>query len=145
MVVVVALGWSGAAVATAPVAHAATADVAVIGSRDAASYGSGYRRFDAGPVAGTPTAQVDTASSTVTVAVDDPTSGATATMTMAWPARPGTWNLAFDGPDPEQTVRLTRGASSCVFTAGTLVVYRAEATPTGQVAALSVDAGGRAP
>ena len=143
--VVVALGWCAAATVTAPAAHAASGDVAVIGSREAPSYSAGYRWLDAGPVAGTPSAQVDPGSSTVTVAVDDSVSGGTATMTMAWPARPGSWNLDFNGPDPEQTVTLTRGAKNCTFTAGTLTVHRAEATPTGQVAALSVDITGSCP
>ena len=143
MAVVVALGWFGAATVTAPGAEAAPGDVVVIGDREAPSASSsGYQWFDPGPVAGAPAAQVDAASSTVTVAVDDAVTGSKASLTMAWPARPGSWSLDFNGPDPEQTVTLTRGAKGCTFTAGTLTVHRAEATPTGQVGVLSADVTG---
>jgi hypothetical protein len=141
--VVMAVGWLGVVTLAAPSAHAATGDIAVIGSREVPSATSaGYKWLDAGPVAGQPTAQVDAAASTVTVAVDDSTTGAKATLTMAWPARPGSWNLDFTGPDPEQTVEMTRGAKGCTFTAGNLTVHLAEATSTGQVGALSVDISG---
>jgi hypothetical protein len=144
--VVVGLWWLGAATATASAAHATTGDIAVIGSREAPSATSaGNKWLDAGPVAGRPSTAVDAAASTVTVAVDDSASGAKATLTMAWPARPGSWYLDFNGPDPEQTVKMTRGAKDCTFTSGTLTVHRAVATSTGQVAALSVDVTGSCP
>ncbi|WP_460626778.1 hypothetical protein [Intrasporangium mesophilum] len=78
----------------------------------------------------------------MTVAVDDVMGGPSATLTMAWPARTGSWTLGVTGPNPEQTVRLTRGARSCTFTYGTLTVYVAQATATEDVAALSVDVTG---
>ncbi len=115
----------------------------MIGSREAPSaLSAGNKWLDAGPVAGRPTTEVDAAADTVTVAVNDSGTGAKATLTMSWPARPGSWNLDFTGPDPEQTVKMTRGARACTFTAGTLTVHRAEATSTGQVAALSIDLNG---
>ena len=114
-------------------------DVVVIGNTDAPSKQAGYTYYQPGPVAGAPQATVDTASSTVTLSVVDPTHGGTASVTMAWPARLGTWWTDFNGPDPEQTVRLTRGAQDCTYTGGSLTVYRAEATASGQVSALSAD------
>ncbi|WP_207555847.1 TolB family protein [Intrasporangium flavum] len=144
MVGAVVLGWVAAVSAAAPSAHAATAaDVAVIGDQITSTrLSSSSATYPEGPVAGVPAARVDPASSTVTVSVQDPVNGGSATMTMAWPARTGSWALDFRGPDAEQTVKLTRGTRSCTFTSGTLQVYLAETTATGDVAALSVDATG---
>lgn len=140
----VALGGLSAVPAAAPKAHAATTgDIAVIGERITSTrLSSWYDAYPAGPVAGVPTARVDPASSTVTVAVNDAADGATATLTMAWPARTGAWALNIAGPDPEQTVKLTRGSRSCTFGYGTLTVHVAQATATGDVGALSVDVTG---
>ena len=140
----VMLGGLAAAPVAAPEAHAATAgDIAVIGERITSTrLTSWIDPYPAGPVAGVPSAHIDSASATVTVAVDDAMGGASATLTMAWPARTGSWALDFNGPDPEQTLKLTRGAVSCTFTAGTLTVHGAQATATGDVAALSVDVTG---
>lgn len=154
--VIVSVGWLGGTVVAGPAtaapataapaavaAVAATGDVAVIGDRVApTAQAAGYKRYPAGPVAGTPTTQVDAAARTVTVTVADQGVGASGTVTMAWPARPGAWSLGLDQPEPEQLVRLTRGTSECTFTAGTLTVHRAAATAAGQVAALSADVTG---
>ncbi|KRE52576.1 hypothetical protein ASG70_14400 [Phycicoccus sp. Soil748] len=147
--VVLALGVLGGAAAAAPGANASAADasgagdIALIGDHDnPAPLSSGYKYFSAGPVAGAPTARVDAADATVTVSVTDTSHGGTASITMAWPARPGTWSLDFTGPDPEQTMKLTRGSAGCTFTAGSLTIYRADATATGDVAALSADVDG---
>ncbi|MGO4604414.1 FG-GAP-like repeat-containing protein [Terrabacter sp. 2YAF2] len=69
----------------------------------------------------------------------DSSTGGSATMTMAWPARTGSWVLSPNGSDPEQTVKLTRdrGDYNCID--GTLTVYMAQPTATGEVAALSAD------
>ena len=140
----VMVGGLAAAPVVALEAQAATAgDIAVIGERISSSrLTSWFDPYPAGPVAGAPSAHVDSASATVTVAVDDPMGGAAATLTMAWPARTGSWALNFNGPDPEQTVKLTRAARSCTFTDGTMTVHVARATGTGDVAALSVDVTG---
>ncbi|WP_344139713.1 hypothetical protein [Pedococcus bigeumensis] len=128
---------AGVPTAVVPVADGSS-DIVVIGDTDAASkQSSGYR--PPGPVAGTPRVELDAASSTVTLSVVDPTHGGTASVTVAWPMHLGTWWTDFNGPDPEQTVRLTRGAQSCTYTGGSLTVHRAEATATGQVSALSAD------
>ena len=140
----VMLGGLAAAPVVAQEAQAATAgDIAVIGERITSTRLSSWiDPYPAGPVAGAPSAHVDSTAATVTVTVDDAMGGAAATMTMAWPARPGSWALNFNGPDPEQTVKLTRAARSCTFTSGTLTVHVAQATATGHVAALSVDVTG---
>ena len=60
-------------------------------------------------------------------------------MTMAWPARTGSWALSLNGSEPEQTVKLTRDRRDYGCAGGTLTVYLAQPTATGDVAALSVD------
>ncbi|WP_404386512.1 hypothetical protein LL946_08040 [Knoellia locipacati] len=136
-------GGAGASGAAATVDAAAETDYAVIGDRVAPSaQAGGYKRFTAGPVAGSPTTLVDSAARTVTVTVADQTLDSTGTMTMAWPARIGSWSLGISQTEPEQLVKLTRDGKECTFTAGTLTVHRAEATSTGQVAALTADVTG---
>jgi hypothetical protein len=143
-VLVAVLGsLAGVVVAAPPAGAVGGSDIVVIGNTDAASkLSAGYATYQPGPVAGAPQVALDAAASTVTLSVTDTTHGGTASITMAWPARPGTWSLDFTGPDPEQTVKLTRGAQGCTYTSGSLTVYRAEATATGQVSALSADLSG---
>ena len=82
---VVVVGGLAAAPVVALEAQAATAgDIAVIGERTSSSRLTSWFDPDpAGPVAGARSAHVDSASATVTVAVDDPMGGAAATLTMA--------------------------------------------------------------
>lgn len=146
-VVVAALGWVGGA--SAADAHTAAVesvvrlpaagqtdvgDVALIGETGASSLG----KFAVGPLAAAPETVVDAASGTVTVTVTDTHVGTTASLTMAWPIRTGSWSIASDG-SPEQRVSMTRGSKSCSVMSGSLTVHRAERTSTGAVSTLSAD------
>ncbi|KRE42787.1 hypothetical protein [Knoellia sp. Soil729] len=138
-------GASSATSTTTPTTFGLGDGVALIGdSVKVSNLGALNKYLQAGPTAGTPTARVDAAAKTVTLTVDDPTTGNTATLTMAWPARVGSWGLNPTGAEAEGKVSLTRRAndSACTFSQGILTVYRAEASPTGEVAALSADVGG---
>ena len=131
------------AAATAQVA----ADVAAIGdvfsSSGSIANASGYKRFAAGPDAGppstliNPSTLVDPLRPTVDITVSD--AGRTSVLTMAWPARIGTWALAIDGADPEQHVDLQRGSDSCHLTFGRLDIRQADAAAGGGVAKLTAD------
>jgi hypothetical protein len=146
-----------AVVSAAPVQTAATpatltasgstgsGDIVVIGDQTSlysggVSTATGNRRYEPGPVAGLPTTTVEPVGHTVTLAVND--SGRAASITLAWPMRPGVWQLGLDPADPEQHASLTREANECTFTSGVLDVHLAEAAPDGGVAVLSADING---
>jgi hypothetical protein len=120
-------------------------DLVVIGDQVGPSSGSigtatGLKTYQPGPVAGPPTVTTDPVAHTVTLAVND--AGRAASITLAWPMRPGTWPLSLSQTDPEQQATLTRAAAGCTFTSGNLVVSRAEVAPGGGVAVLSADVTG---
>ena len=90
---VVATVLSAGAVAVSPPAVASGDDVVVIGEL-AGKVSLRYLRQPA-PTAGTPTASVNAGERTATFAVKD--ANGAATITVAWPARVGIWQLSGDG------------------------------------------------
>lgn len=138
---VLSVGFVGSAAG----AGAASGDIIVIGDQVGLFSGSianatGYNPYQPGPAAGVPTVTVDPAGHTVTLAVND--AGRAATITLAWPMRPGAWQFGLNQANPEQHATLTRAAEGCTFTSGTLDVHRAEVAPDGGVAVLSADVKG---
>lgn len=124
---------------TASAAPSAIGDIAILGLPSSTF---GYRTHLAGPIASAPTTTVDAVAKTVTVRISDSAIGATGSLTLNWPARPGRFELStVNGVPPEQKVTYTRETDSCAVSSGILTVHRAEATATGGVAALSADLG----
>ncbi|GAA1255927.1 hypothetical protein [Oryzihumus leptocrescens] len=126
----------------AQAAPAAVVDDAVVGTSVSLAGGSLASATDdktlpAGPVHGVPSSVVDPVNHTVALTIGD--AGQQAVLTMAWPARVGTYFLGLDGAEPEQHMQLTRSGSTCQFTAGTLVVHEVAATGTGDVGQLTAD------